>query len=100
MNKSDYIITAWRLILIGIGVFEPQWEVLCIRGESSPFGTRGDAKQNLSSVVVPLVLVLVLLLVLVLVLLLLLVVELVVDAEVQQVCTFIVDLCFLLLMYS
>ena len=75
--------------------------MLCIRGESSPFGTRGDAKQNLSSVVVLLVLVLALpLVVLLLLLLLLLVVELVVDAEVQQVCTFIVDLCFLLLMYS
>ena len=53
--------------------------MLCIRGKSSPFGTRGGVKKNLSSVVVPLVLVLLLLLVL------LLVVELVVDAEVQQV---------------
>ena len=45
-----------------------QREVLCIRGESSPFGTRGGAKQNLSSVVVPVLLVLVLVLLLVLVL--------------------------------
>ena len=72
--------------------------MLCIRGESSPFGTRGGAKQNLSSVVVlfgvALLLLLVLLLVLLLLLLLVLVVD-VVDAEGQQVCTFIVDLCFL-----
>ena len=78
-----------------LGFGEPQREVLCIRGESSPFGTRGHAKPNLSSGVVLLALVLLLVL-----LLLLVVVEFFVDAEVQQVYTFIVDLCFLLLMYS
>ena len=58
--------------------------MLCIRGESSPFGTRGDAKQNLSSGVVLFALLLLLLL-LVLVLLVLLLVELFVDAQVDEV---------------
>ena len=56
-------------MLIGVGVFEPQREVLCIRERSSPFGTRAGVKQNLSSVVVPLLFLLVFLLVLILLLL-------------------------------
>ena len=50
--------------MIGVGVLELQREVLCIRERSGLFGTRADAKQNLSSVVV-LVLVVVVVLVVV-----------------------------------